>query len=156
MLQWEVSCMLSSEKTAAGKSGRKTWIRVLSVVIAISVIASVEVIAQMCFDTVRYADYYNYDIKKLVEDHTDVGMVCIGASQVYHSCDTELLAERLGYEAVVDASVASQTNDGGYYLLRDMLDKFDPDTVVINLNWDRFREKGEVAADRGRLLDPLP
>ena len=158
MLQWEVFCMLSSEKTAAGKSGRKTWIRVLSVVIAISVIASVEVIAQMCFDTVRYADYYNYDIKKLVEDHTDVGMVCIGASQVYHSCDTELLAERLGYEAVVDASVASQTNDGGYYLLRDMLDKFDPDTVVINLNWDRFREKGEVAADRGRLLasDRLP
>ena len=158
MLLWEVSFMLSSEKTAAGKSGRKIWIRILSVVLAVSVVCCIEAVAQRCFDTVRYADYYMYDIRKLVEDHTDVGMVCIGASQVYHSCDTEILAERLGYEAVVDASVASQTNDGGYYLLQDMFNKFDPDTVLINLNWDRFREKPQVAADRGRLLasDRLP
>ena len=119
---------------------------------AAAVLIGMEFIARKCFDTVHYADYYKYDMKKMVENNADVGMVIGGASQVYHACDTALLAEELGFDEVIDASSAGQVSDGTYYLLREVLDHFDPEYVVVGMCWDRFFQKKLANLHGGRLL----
>ena len=153
--------MRSSDEQAVTEKrgrGRKTAGRIIGVLILCAVILAGEVVARFSFDTVHMADYYNYDIKQLKKNHADVGMIVVGASQVYHACNPDVLSSTLGIGEVIDASAASLTNDGGYYLLKNLLKTFDPKYVLVNLNWDRFLKKVPEGEKRGRLLaaDRLP
>lgn len=126
---------------------------------AAAVLLGMEFVARICFDSVHFADYYKYDIKRIeAEDNPRVGMVISGASQVYHACDTNILAEKLGFDEVIAASSAGQVSDGSYFLVRDILDRFDPEYVVIGMSWDRFFPKKLGNLHGGRLLtaDHLP
>ena len=157
----EDSCMRSSDESAVTdkrKKGRKTAGRIIGVLILCAVILAGETVAQFSFDSVHMADYYNYDIKQLKKNNADVGMIIVGASQVYHACNPDVISKTLGIGEVIDASTASLTNDGGYYLLKNLLKSFDPQYVLVNLNWDRFLKKVPEGEKRGRLLatDRLP
>ena len=146
----------SNKKTSSGR--RKILGRIAGVIILCAVIIACECVAQLSFDEVHMSDYYNYDVKKLVRENADVDMIIVGASQVYHSCVPDVISETLGIGEVLDASTASLTNDGGYYLLKNLLGKFHPEYVLVNLNWDRFMKKVPAGEKRGRLLaaDRLP
>ena len=137
---------------------RKVWKRCLAVILLLLVIGGVEIFAQQCFDTVHMSDYYNYDIRRIEKAGTNVGMIIAGASHVYHACDVDLLAKEFGFEEVIDASSASLPNDGAYYLLKDLLERCDPEYVLVELTWDRLLPKDPGGEKRGRLLaaDRLP
>ena len=40
---------------------------------------------------------YNYDIKHLEEEQTPVDMIIVGASQVYHGCNPEVISEQISH-----------------------------------------------------------
>ena len=132
------------------RSSTVSRIGCLAVIIAVLVCA--EVIARQCFDSAHYADHYKRDIRRIESTGSDVDMVVAGASQVYHGCDTSVLASEMGYEEVLDASTASQSTDGAYYMVEYLLSHFSPEYVVVNLNWDRLFPKKQVNLHRGRLL----
>ena len=119
--------MRSSDESAVTdnrKKGRKTAGRIIGVLILCAVILAGETVAQFSFDSVHMADYYNYDIKQLKKNNADVGMIIVGASQVYHACNPDVISRTLGIGEVIDASTASLTNDGGYYLLKNLKNIF--------------------------------
>ena len=120
---------------------------------------ALETLATATFDTVHQANLYNYDMSIIEKEGKDVSLIAVGASQVYHGVNPDVVAQILGDGGeVIAASTASMSNDGAFYLLRNHLRRFHPKYVVVNLNWDRFITKDPVALDRGRLLvsDRLP
>lgn len=147
-------------KPNAGSASRKHRYlsRILEIGIILAVVACVEIAARACFDGVHLADYYNRDIRNLTEEKQKVKMVVLGASQVYHGCDTELLADKLGGGDVIAAGVASSTNVGNYYIMKDLLKRFDPEIVLIDLHWNTIKKQGDISYTRGNLLsmDRLP
>ena len=155
-LQKETQQKEIQQKTVSGKG--KVLRRVGVIAAAAAVLLCAEAVARQCFDSVHFANYYNYELKKMQEDGAEVGMVIGGASQVYHGCDTEILAEELGYENVIAASSAGQASDGTYYMIRDVLDRFTPEYVVVGMSWDRFFPKRLGGLHGGRLLvkDHIP
>ena len=146
------------EQQAAVSGKGKVLRRVGVLAAAAAVLICAEAIARQCFDSVHYANYYNYEIKQMEEQGAEVGMVIGGASQVYHGCDTEILASELGYENVIAASSAGQASDGTYYMIRDALNRFTPEYVVVGMSWDRFFPKQLGGLHGGRLLvkDHIP
>ncbi len=145
-----------SEMTGGGTKGgsrKKLYLtRAAGVAILLTVILCVNYAASICFDSIHGADYYNYDIDRLEREHADVDMVIVGASQVYHACNPDLISEEMGIGEVIDCSSASANNDGQYYMLRDLLRRFDPEYVVIDMSWRKFLDKGENFMNRGKLL----
>ena len=145
--------MRSSDNTseqAARRSSLVSRIGCAAVIIAVLIIA--ELIARQCFDSAHYANHFQRDMRRIKSSGAKVGMVVAGASQVYHGCDTAVLAKEMGYEEVVDASTASQSTDGAYYMVEYLLEEYDPEYVVVNLNWDRLIPKKQINLHRGRLL----
>ena len=164
------SSTLGSEMTTEGKksntagaeaatdgkkrgSRKKTYLtRAAGVAILLTVILCVNYAASICFDSIHGADYYNYDIDRLEKEHANVEMVVVGASQVYHACNPDVISEEMGIDEVIDCSSASANNDGQYFMLRDLLRRFDPKYVVIDMSWRKFLDKGEKFTNRGKLL----
>ena len=153
MLLLEVLCMRSSERKEEQSAPRSSLIsRIGCAAVIIAVLIGAEAVARQCFDTAHYANHFRRDIRRIESSGADVGMIVVGASQVYHGSETSVLAEEMGYEEVLNASTASQSTDGAYYMLEDLLNRFDPEVVVVNLNWDRLYPKKQENLHRGRLL----
>ena len=141
-----------------GRKGKKFLYRVLAVVILLAVVFCAEYLAQRSFDEVRLSDYYNYDVKKLKKEHADVDMIFVGASQIYHGCNPDVISEELGIGEVLDCAPASGQCDGDYYLLRGLLRDFSPKYVVMEIPWHKFLKKQARSIERGSLLcaDRMP
>ena len=137
--------MRSSEK-------RKYITRAAGVAILLTVVMCINYAASLCFDGVHSADYYNYDINQLEKENKEVDMIIVGASQVYHACNPDVISQELGIGEVIDCTTASAMFDGQYYMLRDMLRRFHPEYVVVEMSWRRFTDKSPGAKSRGRLL----
>ena len=145
--------MHSSDNVEENASKRSSLIsRIGCAAVIIAVLICAEVIARQCFDSAHYANHFQRDIRRIEASGAKVGMIVAGASQVYHGSDTRILAQEMGYEEVIDASTASQSTDGAYYMVEYLLNRFDPEYVVVNLNWDRLFPKKLVNLHRGRLL----
>lgn len=139
--------------TAAKKSWvRKLPYRILSVCIIVAVVLGVNYVASLSFEQVRLADYYNYDIRKLDKENADVDMIILGASQVYHGCQPDVISSEMGIGEVIDCSTASLVTDSGYYMLRDMFRRFDPEYVLVEFPWNKFLVKEESKVKRAQLL----
>ena len=151
--------MRSSDEKRQSPSGSGKILRRIGIAAAvIAVLAGMEFAAKLCFDSVHYADYYNYDMRRILDNDARVSLVAAGASQVYHACQPDILAEEFGCDEVIDASTAGQTMDGTYFMVRDMLDRFDPEYVIVGVTWDRFFPRKLSNLHTGRLLvgDRLP
>ena len=135
-----------------GSKRRKILTRTAGVAIILAVVVCMNYIATLCFDEVHVADYYNYDINQLEKENKQVDMVIVGASQVYHACNPDVISEELGIGEVIDCTTASAMFDGQYYMLRDLLRRFHPKYVVLEMSWRRFTDKSSGAKSRGRLL----
>ena len=143
---------------SSDRGWKKYLYRVIGLAIIIAVVLCAEYAARWSFDAVRNADYYNYDIKKLKAENADVGMIVVGASQVYHACNPDIISGELGIVEVIDCATASGQCDGTYYMLRDLLRNFTPKYVVMELPWLKFLKKTDRSVERGSLLaaDCLP
>ncbi len=131
---------------------RKYLSRALGVGILALTILIVHHFAALSFDKPRDADYYNYDINRMEKDQTPVDMIIVGASQVYHGCNPEVISAEMSIGEVIDCGAAIGYIDGLYYMLRDLLDRFEPECVVVDMPWHRFRENHDPAARTGMYL----
>lgn len=145
----------AGEAGAQGKCGSKKKIyltRAAGAAILLAVILAVNYAASWCFDDIHGADFYKYDIDRLEKEHADVDMIIVGASQIYHACNPDVISGEMGIGEVIDCSSASANNDGQYFMLRDLLRRFDPEYVVLDAPWSKFLAKSEESVNRGKLL----
>ena len=126
--------------------------RVIAVGILIAVILCMNHVAVLSFDRVRNADYFNYDMEQLEKQHADVDLMIVGASQVYHGCNPDVISAEMGIHEVVECASAASHNDGMYYMLKDLLGRFTPKCVVIDLTWSKFMDKNVPVLSMAKLL----
>ena len=131
---------------------KKLISRVLAVTILLAVILSVNYIAGLSFDKPRDADYYNYDVKRLEKEHIPVDLIIVGASQVYLGCNVDVISGEMQIGEVVDCAAPVGYVDGLYYMLRDLLRRFEPKCVVIDMNWRKFLEDEDPGSRFGMYL----
>ncbi len=150
----------TEKQTVQSERGKKHKIftRILGVLIILSIVFGADYMASLSFDSVRIKDYYNYDIARLDKEDAKVDMILTGTSQVYRSCSPDVISEGLGIGEVIDCASALGTNNGTYYMLRDLFDRFDPKYVLIGLTWDSFIPRAEGGKLWGEMLiaDRLP
>ena len=142
------------EKTG---SKRKLYLtRAAGVAILLAVILSVNHFASMAFDKSRVANYYNYDLRRLKEENKDIDMVVLGASQVFYACNTDLIAGELGDGGeVIDCASAGSYCDGMYYMLKDLLNRFTPKCVLIDLPWSKLVDYSSESTSRYLSSDKM-
>ena len=140
--------------SGGGKTGRrKKYIsRILGVLIILAVFLGMNYVAVLCFDKPRNGDYYNSDIKRLQDENAKIGMIIMGSSQVYHGCNPDLIAQEMGTGEVINCASAASHSDGMYYMLKDLLQRFTPECVVIDLSWQKFFDKNVAELSLGKNL----
>ena len=131
---------------------RKYLTRVLAVMILAAVILSANYFAELSFDKPRNADYYNRDIRQLEKNHVPVDLIIVGASQVYRGCNVDVISREMGIGEVIDCAAPIGFVDGLYYMLRDLLRRFEPKAVVIDMTWRKFLEVEDPGSRFGMYL----
>ena len=139
----------TQDRTASGRKKRRILPRILAAAILLGVVFSVNHFASVSFDKARVSDYYRSDMNRLEKAGTDIDMIILGASQVYHGCNTELIARELGMGGeVIDCASAGAFCDGMYYMLKDILHRFTPKYVMIDLPWTKFVDQTSSSTSR--------
>lgn len=100
-------------------------------------------------EPISYATYFNHDLKSLEENGVKVDLVFVGASRVYMSFVPEVFEEQLGIDCVINAGSSSQPITGTYWQLKDLLERFHPQYVVLGVPWNQLIIEPDL---RGTLL----
>ena len=135
----------------AGKAGKRLKC-ILGAAILTATILILNYFAGLCFSPPTDWNYYNYDIRRMDQENVPVDMIIVGASQVYRGCNVDVLSDKLGIGEVVNCAAALGYADGLYYMLRDLLRRFEPKCVVIDMSWHRFRENTDPTARYGMYV----
>lgn len=119
-----------------------------------------ELLSIFALRPISYATYFNHDIQTLQKDKADVELVFIGASRVYRSFVPEIFEEKLQMDTVINAGSSSQQISGSYYLLKELLQGFDPEYVVLGVTGDAlchpyYAQANMIVLDRLNGLNKL-
>ena len=93
---------------------------------------------------VSYADFFNHDTKLIEQNNEKVEMIMFGDSKIYSSMDARVLEEKLAYNNVIIASTSAQPISGTYYLMDDMIKRFSPEKVVLNVDYSTLIEDSRL------------
>ena len=95
---------------------------------------------------VTYSDYFNHDLEKIEESGENIDLLLVGDSRLYSSFDARIFEEKLGLNNVVLATTSSQPICASYYLIKDCIERFHPQKVILGLDCDEMiEEAGEQA-----------
>ncbi len=130
----------------------KLLCRFIAAAILISTVLTTEYLASMSFSDVHSRDYFVTDIHRLEKENAQVDMIITGASQVYYGYNPDTISREMGIGEVIDCASASATNDSIYYMLKDLLERFEPKYVVLNFSWNAFIEKKGGGNLKGQLI----
>ena len=133
MIWWEGSCMRIFKSIALR--------RVVSLVVLVSMLLTVNMILGELLTPVSYADYFVHDLETIEKNNEQVDMVFVGASRVYRTFVPEVFEEELDMECVINAASSSQPICASYYQLKYLVKKFHPENVVLGLTWNQFHSK---------------
>ena len=95
---------------------------------------------------VTYSDYFNHDLEKLEENGENIDLLLVGDSRLYSCFDARIFEKKLGLNNVVLATTSSQPICASYYLIKDCIERFHPDKVILGLDCDEMIEEAREQA----------
>lgn len=106
-----------------------------------------------CFTSPSLTELFNHHVDELIENGENVDMVFVGASRMYYGFDPSVFEEELGMEHVLNDGTPAQRSVLSYYMLKDMIEKFQPKYVVFGttyngLMFDQGMQNFTFAMDR--------
>ncbi|MBR4461140.1 MAG: hypothetical protein IKS51_00945 [Erysipelotrichaceae bacterium] len=120
--------------------------RVLSILEIVLITAVTAFLLGRALTPVTYADYFNHEMDLLEESGEEIDLLFVGSSRIYNSIDTRIMEEELGLDNVVDASTASQTISGSYYMIKDMIERLKPKKIILGLTCDEMVDEEKAQA----------
>lgn len=130
--------------------------RILQVMILLIVVVAAEVAATYCMVLPNDGHHFNYDVKRLIDDKEDVDMILIGASRSQRTFVPYIIEEELGFDNVLNASSPLQPISGNYYMLKYLLDEFEPKYIVVGVTWDGLVGEDELEYNSVLTMERLP
>lgn len=99
---------------------------------------------------------FNYDVKNLIDNNKTVEMVVTGASRSQQMFVPYVLEEELGFDNVLNTSSPQQSISESYYMLKYLLDEFEPEYVVVGLSWNRLAGEDRLDYNSVLTMERLP
>ena len=109
-----------------------------------------------CFFSNNYRSlYWNSDISEIIEKGENTDMIFVGTSRIYQGISPEIMENELGISNVCDAASPEQDIKGRYYLLKDMLETFSPEYVVLEAGINSLRVETKNESNRNVTIDRI-
>ncbi len=90
-------------------------------------------------EPVDYSIYFNRILKNKTSKHDGrIDMVFVGASRTLRTFDPVIFEEELGLDCVFNASSGLQPVEAGYYMLKEIVDRYHPKYAVVGVSWDEL------------------
>lgn len=126
----------------------KTKKRLFTLLSLVLMLLVVEGALGYALENVSFSTFFNRDMDEIESQGGKADMVFIGASRVYHVYPPALFEEKLGMDCVINAGSSGQSIAGSYYMLKELLQRFDPSYVVLGTTVDQlFSTTDETQAD---------
>ena len=123
--------------------------RIMPLLLVVLMTAGMSYILGKALTPVTFADYYNHEMKAIEDSGAEIDLLFVGASRFYSSLDARILEEELGLDHVVIASTPSQSVNGSYYMMKDMIERMKPKKIILGVTCDQLIEEDKV---QGMLL----
>lgn len=120
--------------------------RFLSIGCLIVYLFATESVLSYVLETQSYSSFYNYEMKQIEDQGTEINMIFIGASRVYRSFVPEIFETELGVSNVLNAGTSSQLISSTYYYLKYLLSRFSPEYIVVGVTWDQLLVENDTQA----------
>ena len=107
-----------------------------------------EAFFSFCLEPVTYTYYLDRDLEKIKSSGKEPDIVLVGDSRIYRTFVPEILDERLGEggHLTVNTGTGSQTIQSSYFYLKDLLERYSAEYVVVELSYDCFLKKEQASA----------
>lgn len=118
----------------------------------------VEWITVFCLEPVTYTYYLNKDLKKLEEQGRTPDVVLVGDSRIYRSFVPDIMDKNLGdgSHCTINTGTGSQSIQGSYYYLKDLLRVYPVKYAVVELTYTCFLENdGQASMGDFVVLDRM-
>lgn len=98
-------------------------------------------------EPVDYSIYFNHILRnKTAANHDRIDMVFIGASRTLRTFDPEVFENILGLDCVFNASSGLQPIEAGYYMLKEITERYHPKYAVLGVTWEGLIEPDSTLA----------
>ena len=123
------------------------------ILLLLVIFCSMEAVLTFILEPVTYADYLEKDLKKLAAEGQKPDVVLIGDSRIYRSFVPDIFDEGLGGggHCTINAGTGSQTLQGSYFYLKDLLERYPVKYAFVGLTYTEFLKNGEQSI-QGKLV----
>ncbi len=98
-------------------------------------------------EPVDYSIYFNRILKnKAAANDGHVDMVFVGASRTLRTFDPAVFEETLGLNCVFNAASGLQPIESGYFMLKEIIDRYHPEYAVLGVSWDGLQYSDSTLA----------
>lgn len=102
------------------------------------------------------ADFFLHDMARMKEKGPNIDMVIIGNSHSLFGFNPSVFEKELSLDNVYNASVTGIQISSMYYIAESIIEDFEPEIVLLAIDWDSLREKGTTRTQAKLLgLDRL-
>lgn len=113
--------------------------RILQLVCLILLLVIGRAAVLFLIEPVDYSIYFNRILKNKTAKHEDrINMVFVGASRTLRTFDPVVFEEELGLDCVFNAASGLQPVEAGYYMLKEIADRYHPKYAVVGVSWDEL------------------
>ena len=121
--------------------------RILSLICLILLLVIGRAAVLFLIEPVDYSIYFNRILKNKAAKHEDkIDMVFVGASRTLRTFDPEVFEKELGLDCVFNAASGLQPVEAGYYMLKEMVDRYHPKYAVVGVSWDELLSDNSTLA----------
>lgn len=109
------------------------------IVLLLCIFVVTELILDFALEPVTYQHYLNMELKQKEKEGITPDMILIGNSRVSTSFIPSRMREKLDdVNCIINAGTGSQSIEGTYFYLKDMLRKYEVKYVVVGLDYEEF------------------
>jgi len=111
----------------------KAFKRGISLLSLLALLLAGEILFTSLLEPISFAVYFKHDLSTFEATNADVDLVFVGASRVYRSFVPNVFEAELGTKNVINAGSSSQHISGSYYQMKDLIERFHPEYVVLGV-----------------------
>lgn len=110
--------------------------RIVAIVLIIALVILIDTGMNVLLSPVTYANYFNHEMAEIEKAGKKVDLIFCGASRTHMTFAPQVMEEKLNLGCVVNAATAGQPIRGTYYAVKDMIERFHPEQMVIGVVWN--------------------
>lgn len=125
--------------------------RILSLFFLLFLLIAADRVLTYLLEPFSRAVYFLHDMQEMKKSGDGPDMIIVGNSRSVYGFDPRIFEEELGLQNVYNASVVGQQISSKYYIAEAMINAFEPEIVVFDIEWQSLNDFG-TSRTQAKLL----